>query len=132
MLFEDMLQKCNELAEEAIDTAIVVSPKDCGLDRRAASRMWRGKDFLAVRAHGESSFEYYSGFEYVKPEHRLCVGEFVFYSTDSDRVNDHWQQFEPEVEPEVCSACNGSGEGQYDGTRCSYCGGKGATKQTGE
>ena len=38
MLFEDMLQKCNELAEEAIDTAIVVSPKDCGLDRRAASR----------------------------------------------------------------------------------------------
>ena len=128
MLFEDMLQKCNELAEEAIDTAIVVSPKDCGLDRRAASRMWRGKDFLAVRAHGESSFEYYSGFEYVKPEHRLCVGEFVFYSTDSDRVNSHWEQLEPEVEPELCVHCNGSGEGQYDGTRCSYCGGRGSVE----
>lgn len=128
MLFEDMLQKCNELAEEAIDTAIVVSPKDCGLDRRAASRMWRGKDFLAVRAHGESSFEYYSGFEYVKPEHRLCVGEFVFYSTDSDRVNSHWEQLEPEIEPELCVHCNGSGEGQYDGTRCSYCGGRGSVE----
>jgi DnaJ-class molecular chaperone len=25
----------------------------------------------------------------------------------------------------ICAACNGSGEGQYDGTRCSHCKGKG-------
>ena len=25
----------------------------------------------------------------------------------------------------ICSACNGSGEGMYEGTRCSTCGGKG-------
>ena len=28
-------------------------------------------------------------------------------------------------EPELCTACNGSGEGMYDGTKCSYCGGRG-------
>lgn len=128
MLFEDILQKCNEIAEEAIGTATKVSLKDCGLDQRAATCMWRGKDFLAVSAHVKGRFEYYSGFEYVKPEHRLCVGEFVFYSTDSDRVNSHWEQLEPEIEPELCVHCNGSGEGQYDGTRCSYCGGRGSVE----
>lgn len=132
MLFEDMLQKCNELAEEAIDTAIVVSPKDCGVDRRAASRMWRGKDFLAVSSHGKASFEYYSGFEYVAPELRLDVGGYVFYSTESSRVKSHWEQFETVAEPELCGACNGSGEGQYDGTRCSYCGGLGSVENKEE
>ena len=26
---------------------------------------------------------------------------------------------------EICGTCNGSGEGQYDGSTCSICGGKG-------
>lgn len=28
-------------------------------------------------------------------------------------------------DPEICSSCNGSGEGMYDGTRCMSCGGSG-------
>ncbi len=28
-------------------------------------------------------------------------------------------------EPGICDACNGSGEGQYDGSTCSTCKGKG-------
>ena len=126
MNWEELQQAANELAAEAIDTAIVVSPKDCGVDRRAASRMWRGQDFLAVSSHGKASFEYYSGFEYIAPELRLDVGGYVFYSTEDARVENHWEQCKPEVEPELCTACNGSGEGQYDGTRCSYCGGRGS------
>lgn len=27
--------------------------------------------------------------------------------------------------PNICVSCNGSGEGRYDGTRCSVCGGSG-------
>lgn len=27
--------------------------------------------------------------------------------------------------PDLCTACNGSGEGRYDGTKCCACGGKG-------
>lgn len=29
---------------------------------------------------------------------------------------------------DICSYCNGSGEGMYDGTRCSACGGSGAER----
>ena len=28
-------------------------------------------------------------------------------------------------EEEICCHCNGSGEGMYDGTRCTYCKGSG-------
>ena len=31
-------------------------------------------------------------------------------------------------EPSICIACNGSGEGQYDGTRCRSCGGSGVER----
>jgi len=31
-------------------------------------------------------------------------------------------------EPSICTACNGSGEGQYDGTRCRSCGGSGVER----
>jgi DnaJ-class molecular chaperone len=31
-------------------------------------------------------------------------------------------------EPEICTCCNGSGEGQHDGTTCWQCKGKGAVK----
>ena len=32
-------------------------------------------------------------------------------------------------ESEICSSCNGSGEGMYDGTRCSCCGGSGVERE---
>ena len=31
-------------------------------------------------------------------------------------------------EPSICIACNGSGEGMYDGTRCRSCGGSGTER----
>lgn len=31
-------------------------------------------------------------------------------------------------EPSICTACNGSGEGMYDGTRCRSCGGSGVER----
>jgi DnaJ-class molecular chaperone len=31
-------------------------------------------------------------------------------------------------EPELCVVCNGSGEGMYDGSICSSCGGDGVKK----
>lgn len=34
----------------------------------------------------------------------------------------------PEDEDQMCSSCNGSGEGMYDGTRCASCGGSGVDR----
>jgi RecJ-like exonuclease len=37
-----------------------------------------------------------------------------------------WDQLIESDEPEsICSRCNGSGEGMYDGTTCPACGGSG-------
>ena len=33
-----------------------------------------------------------------------------------------------EVESEICPACNGSGEGRYDGSTCSNCRGTGEVR----
>lgn len=35
-----------------------------------------------------------------------------------------------DAEDELCSSCNGTGEGMYDGTICRSCGGKGINSQT--
>jgi DnaJ-class molecular chaperone len=41
---------------------------------------------------------------------------------DSD---DGYKITQAEQEREMCPRCNGSGEGQYEGTKCSRCGGSG-------
>ena len=35
------------------------------------------------------------------------------------------EELEDELEGEICTGCNGSGEGGYDGTTCWHCKGKG-------
>lgn len=46
-------------------------------------------------------------------------------ATDDDDTPEHDEsEFQPGDEP-LCGSCNGSGEGQYDGTTCHACGGTG-------
>ncbi len=33
------------------------------------------------------------------------------------------------IEDDICEQCNGSGEGQYDGTRCGKCRGRGTERR---
>jgi hypothetical protein len=46
----------------------------------------------------------------------------VNFSDLAEQVRDEIAAFE---EPQMCSACSGTGEGQYDGTNCYSCNGKG-------
>lgn len=48
-------------------------------------------------------------------------------SDDSPDSFDDMDPDPPDYPPEICSACSGSGEGRYDGTRCHYCNGRGET-----
>ena len=128
MNWEELQQEAENLANESISGASIHGAKEAGLDIRACTQLYRGPDYLAIRMTDLGSMRYYGGFEYVKQEHTMELGGFVFYSTESSRVQKHWDQLEPEVEPELCAACNGSGEGQYDGTRCGYCGGRGSVE----
>ena len=57
-----------------------------------------------------------------------CGEEMDLALLDEDQRCPDCKKDEPDDdEPEICSACNGSGEGMYDGTRCSYCYGTGTT-----
>lgn len=49
-----------------------------------------------------------------------------FYTPYDDYLEGDPDEYSEETHEEViCSACNGSGEGRYDGSRCDTCGGKG-------
>jgi hypothetical protein len=41
---------------------------------------------------------------------------------------DYDEEWPEEFETELCSACNGSGEGQYEGSSCDTCGGRGEVR----
>ena len=101
--------------------------RSIGLDPRSASLLWVGDNFLAVTRSDDRSLQYYGGFEYVDKGCRTECGEYIFYSVDDNRVYDHHLQFKSGGES-ICGHCSGSGEGMYDGTRCSSCGGSGVER----
>lgn len=121
---QSLRDQINELVEDALAEATRHKPPELGLDMRSACRIYRGEDFLAVTLRDDRSMQYYGGFEYVDKAYRMEAGEYVFYYTDDDRVYGHHSRVQDD-EDEICSECNGSGEGQYDGTRCQHCGGQG-------
>ena len=55
-----------------------------------------------------------------------CGEEMDMELLDSDHRCPDCKEDEPEDNEDnnICSACNGSGEGMYDGTRCHYCHGR--------
>lgn len=93
----DLQHDLNQLAEQYLDGAEETKDlRAIGLDPRAANRLWIGSDFIAVRKHDDRLLQYYGGFEYVDKEHRTECGEYVFYSTEDDRVQGHHECFEQE------------------------------------
>ena len=50
------------------------------------------------------------------------------YDSGLDAVDLPDDYEEPDEEP-ICVSCDGSGEGQYDGTRCSSCRGSGVDRR---
>ena len=58
-----------------------------------------------------------------------CGEEMGMALLDDDMRCPDCKKDEPDDdEPELCTYCNGSGEGMYDGTRCGHCGGRGTMR----
>lgn len=51
--------------------------------------------------------------------------ENIFGKKDKTPMNEHIDDEYDEDEDHICPACNGSGEGMYDGSTCYKCGGTG-------
>jgi len=84
----------NEMVDQLIDDEFrLVKPKEVGLDVRSAYDLFINEDYIAIRKDNRRTLDYYGGFEYVDEEHVTVMGDYVFYSADDERVQDHLDEF---------------------------------------
>jgi hypothetical protein len=91
MHLEDILAEVEMQVEALIHDTETVDAQVAGLDMRCGD-LQIGFDFIAVPNVRDRMLQYYGGFEYVSQRHRHVLGNWVFYTTDSDRVRDHHEQ----------------------------------------
>jgi hypothetical protein len=97
----NLMHEINEKVEDLISEEFrEVTPKDVGLDSRAGYRLFINEDYIAVSKGNRRSLDYYGGFEYVDEEHVTVLGDYVFYSADDERVQDHLDEFFMQEEAE--------------------------------
>ena len=95
-LINEINGKVEELIKEEFREVIA---EEVGLDPRSAYQLFINEDFIAVGKVNRRSLDYYGGFEYVDEEHVTVLGDYVFYSSDDERVQGHLDVFfNPEEE----------------------------------
>ena len=100
MDLDTVCDRVNALAEEFIATLTKVTAKDIGLDIRSGYELFVGDDCIAVSQSRNRSLAYYGGFEYVDSEHRVEIGNYVIYKSESRRVREHINTYKGIVENE--------------------------------
>lgn len=82
----DMLDAINEVVSRHVQGMRREPASRLGLDERCGM-LYVDEDCIV--AYTGSRLDYYGGFEYIKEgEGRTTLGEFTFYTTESDRVAD--------------------------------------------
>ena len=82
----DMLDAINEVVSRHVQGMRKEPASRLGLDDRCGM-LWCDEDTIV--AYTGSRLDYYGGFEYIKEgQGRTTVGEYTFYTTDSERVAD--------------------------------------------
>ena len=89
-LMKEINAKVEELIEEEFRE---VTSKEVGLDTRSAYQLLINEDYIAIRKSARRTLDYYGGFEYVDEEHVTVLGDYVFYSSDDERVQGHLDEF---------------------------------------
>ena len=91
----DMIDAVNEVVERNIRNNFNQEPATrLGLDLRCGRLLVDINDqVIAVPNHNIRTLDYYGGFEYVKEgEGRMTVGDYTFFTTESDRVADCFEE----------------------------------------
>ena len=97
----DMIDSVNEVVERNIRTKFIqVAAMDLGLDMRCGRVLVDIVDeVIAVPNHNIRMLDYYGGFEYVKEgDGRVTVGDYTFFTSDNDRVNDCFEALRDSVD----------------------------------
>jgi len=99
MQFEDLLDEVNTVVERFLDGAQEASAQALGLDGRSFwGTAFVTPEVLALRVYEhDRALQYYGGFQYVDAEHRKVLGDWVFYSVESNRVREHLSHVFPEL-----------------------------------
>lgn len=97
----DLLDEVTDLVQRQVQGMRKEPASRLGLDERCGM-LYVDEDCIV--AYTGSRLDYYGGFEYIKEgEGRTTMGEFTFYTTDSDRVRDALEclmEFDGECESE--------------------------------
>ena len=97
-LFE-LIDNISELTDNFIGNAVKVNPEQLGLDNRCGS-LFVTPDCIGTYKERDRALQYYGGFEYVDLDYRHEMGDYVFYSYEDSRVQDHLEQYLNNVEVE--------------------------------
>lgn len=98
MHFYDFQNKITRLTHEYVSKNMKeVKPTELGLDIRAGYRLYVNSYAIAVEKRNAGTLDYYGGFEYVDKDCRYESGQYVFYTSDDERVLDHIQQMDENV-----------------------------------
>jgi hypothetical protein len=97
----DLLDAVSEVVNRHVQGMRKEPASRLGLDDRCGM-LWVDEDTIV--SYTGSRLDYYGGFEYIKEgEGRTTLGDFTFYTTESDRVADAIEQlmeFDGECESE--------------------------------
>jgi hypothetical protein len=96
----DMIDAVNEVIERNIRKFDQVPASDLGLDMRCGRVLVDIVDeVIAVPNHNIRMLDYYGGFEYIKEgEGRVTVGDYTFFTSDNERVNDCFEALRDSVD----------------------------------
>jgi hypothetical protein len=97
----DMIDSVNEVVERNIRNNFIQHPaSDLGLDIRCGRVLVDIADeIIAIPNHNIRMLDYYGGFEYIKEgEGRVTVGDYTFFTSDNERVNDCFEALKDSVD----------------------------------
>ena len=96
----DMIDAVNEVVERNIRKFDQVPASDLGLDIRCGRLMVDIVDeVIAVPNHNIRMLDYYGGFEYIKEgDGRVTVGDYTFFTSDNERVNDCFEALRDSID----------------------------------
>lgn len=92
MSLADLLDEVSDAIQKVLneDMTHLRDVQSLGLDNRCNyGGIWINADYIVIKKNDQRVMEYYGGFQYVDREYVQEIGDFVIYSREDSRVEDH-------------------------------------------
>ena len=84
----EFLDKMTAQAERFVMDMDRATAKELGLDPRSGYELFVSRDAIVVDKYSDRTLQYYGGFEYVNKDFRTEVGDYVFYTVETNENED--------------------------------------------